>query len=65
MIGETVTYKNTDGKIGPICKWCGGYGFLNNMKGGSEGCTKCEGTGIDTPTRTELLDMIKSLQKDK
>lgn len=38
---------NTDGAKGPICNYCGGYGFTNVATGGSAGCQRCLGSGVD------------------
>ena len=55
--------KNTDGKLGPICNNCGGFGFTNSILGGSLGCRDCEQTGVVLPTKVELLKQIEELRK--
>jgi hypothetical protein len=46
--------KNTDGKLGPICGYCGGYGFTNSLAPGtSAGCARCGGSGIDRERQLE------------
>ena len=39
--------KNTDGTLGPVCGYCGGYGYTNVVTGGSAGCPHCLGSGVD------------------
>jgi hypothetical protein len=40
--------KNTDGALGPICHYCGGYGFTNTMEARrSASCPHCLGSGVD------------------
>jgi hypothetical protein len=60
MIGEV--QKNSDGHLGKICNWCGGYGFTNVITGGSRGCPKCDQTGVEPVSNEELLNRIKELE---
>lgn len=60
IIGKV--HKNSDGVLGIKCNNCGGYGFTNNMTGGSQNCNDCESTGISTPTRSELLKRLEKLE---
>lgn len=66
--------KNTRGKLGPICNYCGGYGFTNGINKASSSCIKCGGDGIEpinvrdlhaqVVKLTELMgDIITTLQK--
>ena len=54
--------KNSDGHLGTICNYCGGYGFTNVVTGGSAGCPKCDQTGIQPISSSELLERIKELE---
>lgn len=56
-----VILKN-DGSKGIICNYCGGYGFTNNMTGGSNGCIRCNGTGIEPISTHELQRQINDLR---
>lgn len=63
METETVQVrKNVDGHLGPICNNCGGYGFTLSANG-SKGCLYCEQTGIELPSKLELLQRIEVLEK--
>lgn len=60
--------KNTDGHLGPICNNCGGYGFTNLINGGSGGCIRCQGEGVEPVNVRELankVDRILSLLEKK
>ena len=54
--------KNVDGRNGPICNNCGGYGFTNLMTGGSGGCRHCEQTGVEPVSNKELVERIRELE---
>lgn len=69
------TTKNTKGDLGPICNYCGGYGFTNGLKGSST-CPDCHGDGIQPVNVRELYaqvvkitelmgDIITTLQKKR
>lgn len=57
--------KNSDGHLGLICNWCGGYGYLNNVTGGSSGCTRCDQTGVALPSILDLQRQIEELKQSK
>lgn len=47
---ESRAPKNHNGKLGPICNNCGGYGFmlvLTRNGGDAKDCPECVGTGIN------------------
>jgi len=47
--------KNTRGDLGPICNFCGGFGFTLTIGGtGSAGCQRCGQTGVE-PVDTQAL----------
>ena len=54
--------KNSDGHLGKICNWCGGYGFTNNITGGSSGCHKCNQTGVELVSNEVLSKKINDLE---
>ena len=54
--------KNVDGHLGTICNNCGGYGFTNNLTGGSSGCQRCNQTGIEPINIKELQEKVNSLE---
>jgi hypothetical protein len=63
-INGTDIQKNNRGTLGPICDYCGGYGFTNMLsdKGGSSaGCSRCGGTGVEQPTPAELQNQINTI----
>lgn len=60
---KKVVIKNSDSHLGQACDWCGGYGYLNNITGGSSGCSKCEQTGVKLPSKAELLKRISALER--
>ena len=53
--------KNTTGKLGAICNYCGGYGFTNSLKGGSIGCIRCMQTGIEPVDTRKLAEQVEKL----
>lgn len=55
--------KNSDGHLGDICNYCGGYGFTNIVTGGSKGCPICDGNGIKPVSNEELVKRIKELEE--
>lgn len=57
--------KNTDGHLGPKCNWCGGYGYLNTITGGSAGCQRCNQSGIEQPTVADLMKKISEMETKK
>ena len=61
---KNIVIKNSNGKLGKICNYCGGYGFTNNITGGSGGCIKCGQTGIETVSNFELQKKIKELEME-
>lgn len=65
-LNDTEVQKNNRGTLGPICNYCGGYGFTNLLsdKGGSSAsCPKCGGSGVEQPDINRLksdIDMLKA-----
>lgn len=55
--------KNSDGHLGKICNYCGGYGFTNLITGSSAGCPKCNQTGVELVSVEELQKQIDELKK--
>lgn len=49
-----ISPKNRDGVLGKPCNYCGGFGFTANITGGSTGCNRCHGDGIE-PVDTRAL----------
>ncbi|MDE2100935.1 MAG: hypothetical protein KGL39_27055 [Patescibacteria group bacterium] len=65
-LNGTQLQKNNRGTLGPICDYCGGYGFtnmLNDMGGRSAGCPKCFGTGIEPVDTRQLKSDVDQLMK--
>lgn len=55
--------KNQDGHLGPICGYCGGYGFTNSLKSGeSSGCRRCNGGGVEPPDLFQLQKDVDTLR---
>lgn len=62
--------KNIDGLQGERCTMCSGLGFCNTIlvgvggheSGGSGKCKECEGTGVQLPSRTELLERLAVIE---
>ena len=52
--------KNSRGQLGPICNYCGGYGFTNGIKG-SATCPDCRGDGIQPVNVRELQTQVMKL----
>ena len=62
----TQEVKNNRGALGPICNYCGGYGFTNILTqtgGGSAGCPKCLGSGVEPPDLMALAHEVQMLTK--
>lgn len=57
--------KNTRGELGPICNFCGGYGFTLafGTEGNSKGCPRCFGTGVEPVNTWELQKQVIELAK--
>lgn len=53
--------KNITGELGPICNYCGGYGYTNGLGGNSSGCPRCNGDGIEPVDVRELKEQVKKL----
>lgn len=56
--------KNQRGEQGPICAYCGGYGFTNSIVGTnvSPGCLRCHGTGIEPPDLYAMAQRLDALE---
>lgn len=63
--------KNTTGELGPICNYCGGYGFTLafGTASSSAGCPRCFGTGVEPVNtwqlQTQVIDIAKQLNELK
>lgn len=55
--------KNASGKLGEICNNCAGYGFTLGISGTDHGCHDCDQSGVKQPTKAELSNEIKRLNK--
>lgn len=58
-----VNPKNVYGKLGPICNFCGGLGFTLNITSGSQGCQRCDQTGIEPVNTHELKKDVEEIKK--
>ena len=55
--------KNADGRLGPICNNCAGYGFTLSISGrGDSGCNHCGQTGIARLDNEQLSARVANLE---
>jgi hypothetical protein len=62
---EVKAPKNVRGALGPICNYCGGYGFTLafGQTGNSKGCTHCDQTGVEPMSNIDIQRQIIKLNE--
>lgn len=64
-LNGTPVEKNNRGHLGPVCNYCGGYGFTNMLSdsgGKSASCPRCYGTGVEPVNVNQLKADIDELK---